>query len=304
MLGLAFHPDYKVNGFFYVYYTTGAGPWTARVSRFSVTADSNVADGGSEAILLNIGQRAGNHNGGGLTFDDDGFLYICVGDEGGGGDTYDNAQNRATLQGNILRLDVDLAVDASPWYEIPADNPFVGNANGWAEEIYAWGLRNPWRISHDVPTDRLWAGDVGQGLWEEIDIIESGGNYGWDCREGAHAYTGPPDGPSAACTPAPAVIDPVWEYPHSDGNRSVTGGYVYRGPTATSLSGRYIYADYGTGRVWALTMAGSQVSAGALLTDAPFAISTFGTGDDDELYVMQYSPSGSIHRILQAEVTP
>jgi len=305
LLGLAFHPDYSTNGWFYVYYTTGSGPYTARVARYSVTGDPNVADPASEDILLNIGERASNHNGGGLAFGGDGYLYVCVGDEGGGGDVYENAQNLTTLQGSVLRLDVDLAVDAPPYYEIPVDNPFAGNGNGWAEEIYAYGLRNPWRISYDAVSDRVWVGDVGQGQWEEVDVIVNGGNYGWDCREGAHPYTGPPDAPSDSCTPPPpGMIDPVAEYPHDGVDISITGGYVYRGPSLTSLTGRYIYADYGSGRVRALSMIGDTPGDVDLIADAPFSVSTFGTDENDELYIMQYSGSGRIHRLVQTEVTP
>lgn len=200
LLGLAFHPDYETNGFFFVYYSLAGGtPWRARLSRFHVSGDPNVADEASEKILLEFNDREGNHNGGGMCFDDDGFLYLAIGDEGSGGDPYQNAQNREVVFGKILRLDIDQNVDTAPYYGIPADNPYAVNTWGFREEIFAWGLRNPWRISHDTTTDRIWVGDVGQGSYEEIDIIESGKNYGWDCREGMHDYLGPPDGPSPAC---------------------------------------------------------------------------------------------------------
>jgi hypothetical protein len=201
LLGLAFHPDYETNGYFYVYYTTNTGtPYTNRLSRFEVSdADPNVADESTEEILLDIDDRADNHNGGAICFDDDGYLYVAIGDEGGGGDLFDNAQNRTSLLGKILRLDVDQNVNVAPYYGIPPDNPFAGNGDGYREEIFAWGLRNPWRISYDPVDDRIWAGDVGQDSYEEIDIIESGKNYGWDCREGKHDYVGPPDDPSPAC---------------------------------------------------------------------------------------------------------
>jgi hypothetical protein len=199
LLGLAFHPDYENNGYFFVYYTT-SGVLRDRLSRFQVSgADPNDADESTEKILFEVNDRAGNHNGGALCFDDDGYLYVALGDEGGGGDVYDNAQNNAVLLGKILRLDVDQNVDVVPYYGIPPDNPFAGNSSGYREEIFAWGLRNPWRMSYDLATDRIWVGDVGQGSFEEIDIIEKGKNYGWDCREGMHDYVGPPDAPSAAC---------------------------------------------------------------------------------------------------------
>lgn len=201
LLGLAFHPDYETNGFFFVYYETDGGtPYRARLSRFQVSAgDPDDADEASEKILLEFDDRLGNHNGGALCFDDDGYLFVAIGDEGGGGDDFDNAQNRGVLFGKILRLDVDQNVNAAPYHGIPADNPFVGNSNGYREEIFAWGLRNPWRMSYDAATDRIWVGDVGQDSYEEIDIIERGKNYGWDCREGMHPFSG---SSSPAC-PAP-----------------------------------------------------------------------------------------------------
>jgi glucose/arabinose dehydrogenase len=201
LLGLAFHPDYENNGFFYVYYTSlGGAPYVDRLSRFQVSAgDPDDADESTEKILFQISDRQGNHNGGALCFGDDGYLYVAIGDEGGGGDTYNNAQNRAVLFGKILRLDVDQNVDVEPYHGIPPDNPFVGNTDGYREEIFAWGFRNPWRMSFDAPTGRLWVGDVGQVSFEEIDVVEIGKNYGWDCREGMHNYVGPPNGPSPAC---------------------------------------------------------------------------------------------------------
>ncbi len=200
VLGLAFHPDYATNGYFFVYRSISNGGLKARLSRFTVSGgDPNQADPASERVLLEFDDRQGNHNGGAMCFAADGYLYLAVGDEGGGGDVYNNAQDRTTWFGKILRFDVDQNVTTSPYYAVPADNPLVGNSSGYREEIFAWGLRNPWRISYDAATDRVWAADVGQGSYEEIDIIQNGRNYGWDCREGRHNYNGPPDGPSPLC---------------------------------------------------------------------------------------------------------
>jgi hypothetical protein len=305
LLGLAFHPEYKTNGTFFVNYTTGSSgtPRTraTRVSRFRVSGSNrDQADAGSETILLEFSQPFDNHNGGQLAFGPDGYLYITTGDGGSGGDPLGNGQNLKTVLGKILRIDVN---PAAGLYGIPSSNPFAGNASGFREEIFAYGLRNPWRLSFDPPTGRIWAADVGQGTWEEIDLIVSGGNYGWDCREGAHAYTGPPGGPAAACASATSLIDPVWEYSHEAGDYSITGGYVYRGPTVTSLSGRYIYADYGSGRVWALDYGGSVPAVNTLVVDAPFLISSFGRDEANELYLLEYGSGGGIHRLVQTPVS-
>lgn len=192
LLGLVFHPEYETNGYFYVFYTTSGGsPYRDRLSRFQVSAgDPNVADPASERILLEFDDEFGNHNGGGLAFGDDGYLYVSTGDEGDGGDPNENAQDREEYFGKMLRLDVNQNVDVVPYHGIPADNPFVGNSRGYLEEIYAWGFRNPWRISFDSVTDRLWVADVGQSSFEEINVVEIGKNYGWDCREGMHIYNG------------------------------------------------------------------------------------------------------------------
>ena len=183
LLGLAFHPDYETNGHFFVYYST-SGPRRSVVSRFTVDASNpNVADPASELVILEIAQPFSNHNGGQLAFGPfDGHLYIGLGDGGDGGDPQDHGENRQTLLGSMLRINVDNATEATP-YEIPADNPYVGNTNEFREEIFAYGLRNPWRFSIDPETGDIWAGDVGQGTWEEVDLIVNGGNYGWDIME-------------------------------------------------------------------------------------------------------------------------
>jgi len=296
LLGLAFHPDYLTNGYFYVNYTTGNPGLLTHVSRFSVTGDRDVADPTSEALLLEFAQPFGNHNGGGLEFGpgSGGYLFVAVGDGGSSGDPRDNGQDPTTLLGSILRLDVNANMGTPPYHGIPPDNPFVGNPDGWREEIYAYGMRNPWRISYDVPSGRLWAGDVGQGLWEEIDVIENGMNYGWDCFEGMNSYINA----SAACTLAvSAYTDPVWEYSHAGSSKSVTGGYVYRGLTATELTGKYIYADYVTGVVWALTYDGVGPAQNEELIDSNLNFSTFGVGADGELYAVHLSTAGVLYRL-------
>jgi glucose/arabinose dehydrogenase len=308
LLGLAFHPQYASNGYFFVYYITTpkTGGLLSRLSRFRVDAqDPDVADPNSEAILLEFPQRQGNHNGGGLCFDGGGYLCLGVGDEGGAGDPYNNAQDLTTPYGSILRFDVDQNVGTAPYYGIPAGNPFAGNGDGYLEEIFAYGLRNPWRVSYDAVGDDLWAGDVGQGSFEEIDIVTAGGNYGWDCREGQHPYNGAEDPPSPLCATVTGLIDPVWEYSHAEG-QSITGGHVYRGSDVAALAGRYVYADYGSGRIWALA-AGTSPSSTELLKNSGFAVSTFGVDENGELLVAEYHTNGtptSIYRIVEVPEPP
>jgi glucose/arabinose dehydrogenase len=243
---------------------------------------------GAERVLLEAHQFQSNHNGGGLTFDNNGYLYLALGDGGGAGDNEDNAQDPTNLLGAILRLEV---TESSPYYVIPVNNPFVDNGDGWREEIFAYGLRNPWRISVDPVTNHIWAGDVGQATWEEIDVIESGKNYGWDCREGAHTYTGPPGSPSVRCRGLGVpLVDPVFEYQHDAGNISITGGYVYRGTALPGLVGKYVYADYGSGRIWAFDPFGPT---NVELVDAPFRVSSFGVDEDGELYFLEYAAPGA-----------
>lgn len=269
LLGLAFHPDYASNGYFYVFYTA-PNPRRDRLSRFSVSStDPNAADPGSEQIILDQVDEASNHNGGDLHFGPDGYLYVSLGDEGDGGDSLRNSQRiDKDFFSGILRIDVDkregnlapnphAAVTAN--YLVPADNPFVGatNFNGIRlpdltkvrTEFWATGLRNPWRMTFDPLTGVLWCADVGQGTREEIDIIVKGGNYGWNYREGTIAYTGTPP-------PGFVHINPIYDYPRSDG-ASVTGGRVYRGNKITQLYGAYIFGDYVSGNIWALRTNGT-----------------------------------------------
>ena len=271
LLGFAFHPNFSLNGFFYVYYTPTSR--VARVSRFNVLQnDSGLADAESELVILEIPQPFANHNGGQLAFGNDGFLYIAVGDGGGGGDTDGNAQNGTNLLGNILRIDIDNTQDNLN-YSIPSDNPFMDESN-FRSEIYAYGFRNPWRMSFDTQTDELWLGDVGQNSREEIDIVVPGENYGWNVFEGTECFSGNCSGSDS--------VDPVFEYSHARGDRSITGGYVYRGAEKPLLVGKYVYGDFVSGRIWAFDAANGTNS---LLAETGLGIASFGTDADQELYV-------------------
>ncbi len=290
LLGLAFHPDFKTNGYFYVNYTTG-DPLETRISRFTWQASGNaVADPGSELVLLTYKQPFQNHNGGKVAFGPDGMLYISVGDGGSGGDPQNNAQNRANLLGKILRLDVDNPSGGRN-YGIPADNPFAKNTAGHREEIYAYGLRNPWKFSFDTKTGMLWAADVGQNKIEEIDIIVKGGNYGWNIMEASACFK-----PDANCDQSNLIL-PVHEYKHADGV-SITGGYVYRGKNLPALQGKYIYGDYASGKVWALTINkdGTKASGNELLLTTGFPISSFGLDANNEILLLNYA-EGKIYRL-------
>lgn len=290
LLGLAFHPDFRNNGYFYVNYTTG-DPLETRISRFTLQAGEKAqVDPASELILLSYQQPYQNHNGGKVAFGPDGFLYIAVGDGGSGGDPQNNAQDRTKLLGKILRIDVDNP-SGSRKYGIPADNPFAENTTGFREEIYAYGLRNPWRFSFDTENGRLWAADVGQNKIEEIDIIQNGGNYGWNTMEGTDCFK-----PEANCDKT-GLIAPIHEYTHADGV-SVTGGYVYRGKNMPALQGKYIYGDYASGKVWALTLNEDGTMAGnELLLTTGFPISSFGLDQNNELLLLSYGGEGKIYRL-------
>lgn len=285
LLGLAFHPDYQNNGYFYVDYTA-ANPNRTVVSRYQVSVsnpDSALKD--SEFVILEVDQPYSNHNAGQIVFGPDGYLYITLGDGGSGGDPEGNGQNLEILLGSILRIDVD-RTEADLNYGIPPDNPLVANLRGFRDEIYAYGLRNPWRISFDPETHRLWAADVGQSAYEEIDIIEKGKNYGWNIMEGFHCYN------SASCDTADLTL-PIREYSHSVG-QSITGGYVYRGSEVPELTGRYIYADYISGRIWTLEYDGTGEAVNSLLDDTDLGISSFGVDRNNELYICAFD--GRIYR--------
>ncbi|MFO0934420.1 MAG: PQQ-dependent sugar dehydrogenase [Planctomycetota bacterium] len=273
LLGMAFDPAYASNGRFYVNYTTDSGGLGLRsvIARYQVSADPNVALT-SETILFTVAQPYENHNGGMLAFGPDGYLYGSLGDGGDGGDPQNNGQSRTTLLGKIFR--VDPSGTALGAYAVPADNPFVGVGGGVRAEIWAYGLRNPWRFSFDRGTGRLWAGDVGQNRYEEIDVIVRGGNYGWRKYEGDAAFTN-------ENLPGPFEA-PVHVYDRSQGN-VVTGGYVYRGTRVPFLGGQYVYADAGSGRVWALAYDGTQATANVQISSADGIVS-FGEDAAGELY--------------------
>lgn len=289
LLGLAFHPDFRKNRRLFVNYTTTKEDKVlkTRLSEFKATDDFTSADPASESILLEFKQPFSNHNGGLVMFGPDGFLYIGNGDGGSGNDPHGNGQKLDTLLGKFLRIDVNRKAGGLA-YAIPADNPFVGKAEARAE-IFAYGLRNPWRWSFDRKTGDLYAGDVGQNNWEEIDVIVKGGNYGWRTMEGMH------------CTPKinmdcdrAGLLLPIAEYPRSEGV-SVTGGFVYRGTAAPALQGVYFYGDYASRRIWGLRYEQGAVTEKRELLLAPQAVASFGEDLRGELYVVGYG--GTIYRI-------
>jgi len=295
LLGLAFHPKYKENGEFFVYYSTREAPTTTIVSRFKVSKDDpNRADPGSEEELLRIPQPFWNHKGGTIAFGPDGYLYIGLGDGGAANDPYGNGQNLETWLGSILRIDVDHKSDGKA-YAIPADNPFVKTA-GAQPEIYAYGFRNIWRMAFDRETGTFWAADVGQNLWEEIDIVKKGGNYGWSVREGNHAFG--PKGSDAK----PELVEPIWEYDHQVG-KSITGGVVYRGKKHPDLVGKYVYADYVSGKIWALKYdetTGKVVSNEEIPSEPGTAVINISDDENGELYFTVVSPKGeSIYTFVE-----
>lgn len=287
LLGLAFHPNYENTGYLYVNYTVSSPTRATRISRFSVNPNNmNDALEESELILLTYNQPYTNHNGGQVSFGPDGYLYIAAGDGGSGGDPQNYAQNKSSLLGKILRIDVDNPQGGNQ-YGIPPTNPFAGNTQGYREEIYSLGMRNPWRFSFDTETGWLWCADVGQSAREEIDIIINGGNYGWRCYEGNLPYN------TSGCGPASDYIFPIWDYPRSEGY-SVTGGFVYRGPNLPGLFGKYIYGDYGSRKIWSIEYDGVNPAVNTHLLTAPGSITSFGVDQNQELYVVSFD--GKVYR--------
>ena len=295
LLSLAFHPKFAENGQFFLYYTA-TSPRRSELTRFTVDRASGKPDIRSAKVLLEIPQPYSNHNGGTALFGPDGMLYLSIGDGGAANDPHNHGQNPATLLGTVIRIDVDRAVDGKP-YAIPADNPFVDNAKA-APEVWAYGLRNVWRMSFDRATGKLYGGDVGQNAWEEIDIIQRGGNYGWNVREGRHAFA--PARPGAFGTD---FVEPIAEYGHGDGV-SVTGGFVYRGTRFPSLVGVYLYADYAFGTIWGLRCGSSGCGDPSVVWRRGSAAqmwSSFGELHDGELVLCAFdggeSGPGSLWRI-------
>lgn len=287
LLGLAFHPDYRRNGLFFVDYTNPQG--NTVVARYKVSSDPDRADPASAQTLLTVEQPYANHNGGMIAFGPDKYLYIGLGDGGGGGDPQNNAQNLNSLLGKILRIDVNKSEGGKP-YGIPSDNPFV-NRQGARPEIWSYGWRNPWRFSFDRQTGDLWVGDVGQNKWEEIDLQpagKGGGNYGWRLLEGTHCYN-----PQSGCD-REGLMPPVLEYGHDLGN-SVTGGYRYRGKAIPALQGAYIYGDFGSGRIWAATESGGKWTSKEIFKDG-MNFSSFAEDPDGELYAIDLG--GLIYKIV------
>jgi glucose/arabinose dehydrogenase len=283
LLGLALHPDFKSNGYVYMYYTVPLPAGTpvvdrvrvfqSKVSRFKSDDGGKTIDAGSELEIMLFDQPYANHNGGKIAFGPDGFLYLSFGDGGSSGDPQKYGQNTQTFLGKLLRIDV-----ADEPYSIPADNPFA--KGGGKPEIYAYGLRNTWKFSFDRKTGDLWGADVGQDAYEEINKITLGGNYGWNSREGKHCYS-----PKTNCK-TEGLIDPVAEYGHSVG-LSITGGYVYRGSKIPELVGKYLYGDQVKGNFWALHPETATITE--LNVEGPKPkVASFFEADDGEVYVLDY----------------
>jgi glucose/arabinose dehydrogenase len=289
LLGVAFHPDFAVNGRVFVHYSR-LGDGATVISELTASADRQTADAASERILFTHDQPFANHNGGEIAFGPDGYFYIGLGDGGSGGDPFENGQNLQVLLGKILRLDLDGSLQPGKQYAIPNTNPYAAGGispNSGLPEIWAYGLRNPWRFSFDRDTGDVYIGDVGQGSWEEIDRQPAGSaggeNYGWNFLEGSHCYT--------YCDQITAV-PPVAEYSHDEGC-SVTGGYVYRGTQQRSMVGTYLFSDYCTGTIWTLSTDGGLDPR--VLAETDLRVSSFGEAEDGELYLVDLLGGGLYH---------
>jgi glucose/arabinose dehydrogenase len=288
LLSIAFHPDYSTNGYFYVSYTDVGGD--TRIERYTVSADPDVAERASARLMLAAEQPFSNHNGGLIAFGPDGKLYIGLGDGGGAGDPLENAQDTSTLLGSLLRIDVD----AGDPYGVPADNPFVGTPG--ADEIWAYGLRNPWRFAFDAAAGLLYIADVGQQAWEEIDVRPAdaaGLNYGWDVMEGGHCFE-----PSSGCDQSGLVL-PALEYARAGGPCAVTGGYVYRGDAIAEIRGHYFYSDFCAGFLRSFRFDGGAVADERVWDVGEVgSVLSFGVDDTGELYIL--SGNGNVYRLVAA----
>lgn len=288
LLGMAFHPRFAENGQVFLSYTarSSTSPANLRSVVARARATRTGLDAGSIVELLTFDQPYTNHNGGNIAFGPDGMLYAGFGDGGSAGDPHGNGQNKNVLLGKMLRLDVDVDASSGAPFAIPKDNPFAGG--GGKPEIFAWGLRNPWRFSFDRERGDLWVGDVGQNAWEEVDKVVLGGNYGWGTREGNHCF--------GAATCANVGLPPVVEYGRSEG-KSITGGYVYRGRAIAGLAGFYVYGDYMSGKIWAIASDEASPTPRSVLQGR--SISSFGEDLAGELYVINIQ-SGQIDEIVAA----
>lgn len=291
LLGLAFAPDFARTGVFYLNYTAQS-PRRTVIARYAAAADRSRADPASQDVVLQIEQPYANHNGGQIVFGPDGYLYVGMGDGGLANDPGNRAQDLNELLGKMLRIDVS-GTSPGLGYRIPPDNPFTGRADRRGE-IWAYGLRNPWRFSFDPANGDLWAGDVGQNAFEEIDLVRKGANYGWAILEANRCVRG------SNCDRS-GTVPPVIDYPTSGGNCSVTGGYVYRKGDIPQIQGAYVYADYCSGRVWALRYDGSQVTEHTQVADVSFRISSFAVDRAGNLYAVGHgeAPGGAgIYRVV------
>lgn len=291
ILGLAFHPNFKKNGFFYVNYTADVeGQLMSFISRFQANRpDHDTVDNSSEQVLLTVSQPSENHHGGHLAFGTDGYLYASFGDSDESGDTANNSQNLSVFLGKILRLDVDRE-EKGNHYAVPKDNPFADNLKEYKKEIYAYGFRNPWKFSFDHVTEKLWVGDVGQYSYEEIDTITKGGNYGWRMMEGFHRFTD-------LTADTTKLKLPIWEYFHNVGF-AIVGGYVYRSNSLPELGGKYIYGDYASARIWALHCNGDIVTNQLLIDNdnSGIAISSLAEDQGKNIYILSIS-NGKIYKL-------
>lgn len=291
LLGLAFHPDYATNGYFFVYYTNNSG--NTQVSRFSVDdTNPDIANPDSELFIFDVNQPFSNHNGGCISFGSDGYLYIGLGDGGAAGDPGNRAQNLLNYLGKMLRIDIDNTENGNN-YAIPADNPFVGNPDA-LDEIWAYGLRNPWRFSFDTVTNNLWIADVGQNAWEEVNretATIAGLNYGWRCYEGNATYN------SSGCPEDFELTFPIATYSHAGGNCSITGGYVYRGSVYSDIEGLYFFADVCTGMIGTIDFLGNMIDHG----NYSGSWTTFGENSTKEMFIA--SISGEIYKIKGGVLT-